>query len=382
MLFPPELLLLAHVLSATLLTTLMGIATVFWIIRMRGVGGVAGNYFSAFFFLIFCYAILQGLYPIASSAADATFLGALTFLAVNTAFLYIFLAGEYSTTDRPSPWRVTSLGIAYGTVWVFLVITIIVPPGAGPLYMTYFPGFGWVLFVTPIYLTVNAIFAVGALSFFLEFCVRAYRAAPQSQSGAHARKLLSALVIGFFITGAGVAGGWYFTDYAVEAPIATMVCISLSMLYAFSQLAQEYRIMFLLPHKATCLFVLNTSGVVYYDYMFQRDEDPLATIDLFAPALAAVNFIVQESLQLKESDWIQEFHTDERTFLLEVRGDCDLVGILIVSKPTQMLRKALVHFIDNLTPIWRSNNNQLVLDSDEILKINQIMKNAFTFILN
>ncbi len=380
MLLPPELMVIAHILTACILAILMGIATVFWLIRMRGVGGVAGNYFSAFFFLIFCYAILQGIYPFTNTEADATFLGAVTFLSVNTAFLYVFLAGEYSITDRPSPWRITALGICYGIVWVFLVITITSEPGTGLLYMNYAPGFGWVLYVTPVYFIFNALFAIGALGFFLEFCVRAYRAAPQTQFGTNVRKLLVALVTGFFITGAGIAGGWFFTDFAVEAPIGTMACVSLFLLYLFSLLAKEYRIMFVLAHKATCLFVLNTSGVVYYDHMFQTDEDPLATIDLFAPALAAVNFIVQESLQLKESDWIKQFNTDQRTFLLDVRADCDMVGILLVSKPTQMLRKALVHFMDLLSPIWRGNNNMLTLSPDEIHKIHQIILDAFPFI--
>ncbi len=275
----------------------------------------------------------------------------------------------------------TLLGLTYGIVWIFLMVTILSPPGTGMLYLSYVSGFGWVLYVTPTYMIANGLFAIGAIGFFLDFCIKAHRAtSPSTEFGANARKLIRSLVTSLLVTGAGVGGGWIFTDFIAEMPAVTLALTSLFMLYIFSLLTKEFRIMFLLPHKATCLFVLNTSGVVYYDHMFQSDEDPLATIDLFAPALAAVNFIIQESLQLKKSDWIQDFHTDERTFLLETRADCDLVGILLVSKPTQMLRRSLVHFIDHLTPIWQGNGNKLLLDGEEIIKINEIIKDTFPFI--
>ncbi len=381
MILPPEVLYYFHVIAACGLAVLAGIASVFWLIRMRGVGGIAGSEFTAFFLLLSFDAIFQSLYPSAITAEQAILFACIAYLCINTGVLCIFLAGEYSTSDRPPPWRMTLLGLSYGIVWIFLMDSILSPPGTGMMFVSNAPGFGWVLYATPIYMVVNGLFAIGALGFFLEFCVKAYRAAlPSTEFGSNARKLVLALVISLTVTGAGVGSGWIFTDFIAEMPALTLSLTGFFILYVFSLMAKNYRIMFFLPHKATCLFVLNTSGVVYYDHMFQTDEDPWATIDLFAPALAAVNFIIQESLQLKASDWISEFSTDNRTFLLEARADCELVGILLVSKPTQMLRRSLVHFIDHLSPIWRSNNNKLILDSEEIIKINQIIKDAFRFI--
>ncbi len=324
----------------------------------------------------------QAIYPLTGSVEDATIWGAWALIAFNSAFLCIVLAGEYSTEDRPAPWRLTSLGVIYGIVWCFLAITLFSPPGTGLIYMTFIQGFGWILLVTPVYFYLNLLFAIEALYFFLEFCVKAFRAATNStRFGGNTRKLVVTFILGFIITVVAMGGGWFFPDFAINAPGSTMISISLCIIYAFSILAKDYRLIFLLPQEATCLFVLNTSGMVYFDHMFQSDEEPFTSIGIFAPALAAVNFIVQESLDLTEDDWIKEFHTDERTFLLEVRADINLVGVLLVSKPTPMLRKALTRFIDLLSPLWIHNNKQLNLAPEEKQKVKQIITDAFPFIL-
>ena len=346
---------------------------------MRGVGGIAGNYFTAFFLLIAMYAIFQGIYPSIETVSEAIFWGVLSIMFVDTGFLCIFLAGEYAASDRPRPWRISSLGIGYGIVWCFLFITLISPPGEGLLFITFVPGFGWVLNATPLFFWSNTFFGIGSFGFFLRFCISAYRIAPVSHFGTNVKRLLVTLVYVCLIAGGGISGAWYFTDFATDIPSITMIRMSLCMIYSFFLLDKEFRLMYLLPQKTTCLFVLNTSGIVYYSHMFQT-EDPVASVGLFAPALAAVNFIVQESLELKEDDWIQEFHTDERTFLLDVRSDIELMGVLLVSRPTQMLRKAFARFMDELTPIWKSNNNQLILTPEEKEKVKQIIAKAFLFI--
>jgi len=111
------------------------------------------------------------------------------------------------------------------------------------------------------------------------------------------------------------------------------------------------------------LIILDTAGFVAFDHQFQREEIPTAFRDMLGPALTAVNHLVQETLEFHEVEWIRVFRTDTQTFLLDVRAEADLVGLLVVSAPTQLLRRSLARTMDGLALICDSP--QELCDSPE-----------------
>jgi hypothetical protein len=171
-----------------------------------------------------------------------------------------------------------------------------------------------------------------------------------------------------------------FTDIALFIPPIEFFLSVTFLMWAFTLIYRDNRVIYLLPHNATCLFVLNTSGIVCYEHAFDKTGIISNYVDLFAPALAAVNYIVQESLVLQEVEWIQEFSTDNRTFLIDVRLEADLVGVLLVSKPTQMLRQGLSRFMASLIIAQSELSKKVEISGPVQYGVQKILEDAFPFL--
>jgi uncharacterized protein YdeI (YjbR/CyaY-like superfamily) len=91
---------------------------------------------------------------------------------------------------------------------------------------------------------------------------------------------------------------------------------------------------------------------------------------------------VQESLHLDKKEWIQEFGTRQKSFLLDIRPDVKLVGVLLVSKPTEILRNALAKLMDDLSYLWVKEELIETTRIPEELqaKFEELLKISFPFI--
>ncbi len=377
---PPEYLYPLQIFASLLLASLMGGATVVWYLRMRNVGGVAGNYFTLFFACIAMYAVATILQVSASTVEDATFWGALSLLHGITGWFFLFLAGEYSVTDKPPPIRVMTVGTCYGISLGGFIFTFLSLPGSGLLFVTYIPSYGWVSHVIPFFILLNLVSGFFSNVCFLQFVIKGYRIAPNTSFGKRSRTLLVSLSIGLWIDVTLVGAGWIFEDFAILGPIIIMFVSSVFIIIAFFLLFREYRIIYFMPHKAIGIIVLSTEGVVYFDHKFQKEVGTKAIRDFLGPALTAVNNLVQETLELATIEWVREFRTEKMTFLLDVRVQYDLIGLLVVSKPTQILRTAFAKFMDNLMTLYEKTKGALCDTPEKENHIHEICMKAFPFI--
>ncbi len=336
-----------HVITSILLASLMGTATIVWWIRMRKIGGIAGICFTLFFFFTMGFAILAYLYPIAPNERIATNYGVIAFICANTCWFFLFIAGEYSYSDRPMVWRVVPVVVGYGVVISGLIITFFLPPGSGLIIMTYTAPFGWVLNLSFTLFILNASYAFIALILFIQFCYRGIRAAPKNKFGSHVRKLLIALSLGLWIDCCLVATTLNPEATAIIGPSLIMANTSFFQIIAFVLLFREYRIVYFMPHRAIGIYVVNHSGQVLYNYIFQKHV-VTAEGELLGPAVNAINSIVHQTLNLPKLELIRELRTNSQTFILDMRPTEDVVGLLVVSKSTPLLHKALSAFVDNL----------------------------------
>ena len=377
---PPEFLLPLQIVSAYILAGLMGTATIVWFIRMRNVGGIAGNYFTFFFACIMMFAISIVLMVSANSAEIATFWGVLAILHGITGMFTLFLSGEYSITDRPPPLRVMTVGTCYGISMGGFIYTLFQPPGNGLILMTYVPGFGWIIHVVPVFILMNLLSVILSLGFFLHFCHKAFWAAPHNSFGKRTRTLLVALSLGLCIDCLVIGIGWIIEDFAIFSPIIITISTSVFQILAFFLLFREYRIIFFIPHKAFGIIVLNTEGIVYFNHDFQREGGLNAIRDYLGSALNTVSSLVQETLDLPAIEWIREFQTKKLTFLLDVRPQEDIVGLLLVSQPTQILRKAFVRFMNNLITLCLKSKGDFCDTPEKEQHVHEICADAFPFI--
>ncbi len=393
MALPPDLIFSLHILTAWLLAILMGTATVVWWIRMRKIGGIAGICFTLFFFFTTLFAICQINFPTLTNETVAISWSVFAFMFVNAAWFFLFLAGEYSNSDRPLVWRIMIVVLSYGVVECALLISLFLPPGAGLVSVTYVASFGWVMKLTYTAFIMDAGFAVCALFLFVQFCFRAFRAAPKNKFGVHIRRLLIALSLGLWIDGFLVAvtynqdlfpilGGFapMLEGFAIVGPSIIMATTSFFQIIAFILLFREFRIIYFMPHRAIGIFVVNTSGQIFFDYIFQK-QDVTAEGQLLGPALNAINNIVQQTLNLPKSEWIRELRTRSQTFILDTRPIANVAGLLVVSKSTPLLRKALSALVDTIIAKKVTNqadNNKLAIDKNE--EWLQVLKTTFPFI--
>ncbi|HMF31610.1 MAG TPA: hypothetical protein VKK79_09360 [Candidatus Lokiarchaeia archaeon] len=372
-----------HLSTAIILAGLMGTATMLWRIRMRKIGGITGIFFTLFFFFITLYAICQALYPTATTVEIATIISILDIIFGTAIWFFLFLAGEYAASDRPAPHRVAFVSLWYGIVTCGLFLSLFLPPGSGLIYVSFNPEFGWVLRVAPLYIILNTIFGCSALGCFLQFCLKAYNLAPASKFGSHVRQLVVALSIGLAIDIVLITGGWFFEDWMLISPSLTMINTAIFQVIAFLLLFREYRIIYLVPHRAYGLFVLNTtSGTQYFHHEFDKSEVTITHSDLVGGALTAVNSLVQESLNLDKTEWIQEFSTSHRSFLLDMRPEFEIVGVLLISKPTEILRNSLAKLMDSLCLMWEERGlKETTRISDEMeAYFEKILKESFPFV--
>ncbi len=364
-----------HMISAFVFAVLVWIAAGLWYVRMRKSGGLAGLFYQVFFFLIGLFAISEVPYVSATNLADATHWGALGLIFGLTAWFMLFLSGEYSTSDRPASWRLATIGILYGFCAFGLSLNFLFPPGMGYVIMTYISGYGWTLSLMPAFFPPIALLTIGSFGMFSQFCVKVFRAAPKTPLGHKVHQFIYAIAAGLGTVTIASMIRFLFREIAMFIPFFELFLAAAFLMWVFTLIYRDNRIIFLLPNKATCLFVLNTAGIVYYEHAFDKGGITANYIDLFAPALTAVNYIVQESLELQEVEWIQEFSTDERTFLIDVRLEADLVGVLLVDKPTQILRQGLSRFMAGLiTAFSARGNKQMDFNQDMQLEVNDILK--------
>lgn len=370
-----------HVVSALVFAVLDWIAALLWFVRMRKSGGYVGKFFAAFFFLIGCWSICEILYISSTAFVDATFLGTLGLIFVLTAWFMLFLSGEYSISERPVPWRLALIGILYGFCAFGLFLNLLLPNSVRLVFMIPIHEYGWALTFLPSYLPPIALFMIGSLGMFAQFCWRVLRAAPKTPFGQKVHRFVYAISGGLGIVAISSLIRFLFTDIAVYIPPFEFFLSAGFLVWVFLLIYGDTRIMFLLPNKATCLFVLNTAGIVYYEHAFDKSGILANYVDLFAPAITAVNYIVQESLELQEVEWIQEFSTDDRTFLINVRLEADLVGVLLVSKPTQMLRQGLSRFMaDMITAMSARGTKQFNFSQDMLFELNDILDDVFPYL--
>lgn len=384
--FSPERIYPLHIFTGLLLACLMGIATIVWSLRMRKIGGIAGICFTLFFFFSMLYAIYEMICPTVVSESVAINWSVFVFIFVNTAWLSLFLAGEYSYSDRPLVWRIFIVVFGYGFAVCALLVSLFLSPGTGFVTVTYINSFGWVMHLTYTAFILEGGFAVCALLLFLQFCFRAIRAAPKNKFGSRIRKLLIALSFGLLIDGFLVAVTYnyeYFPmlqEFAFIGPSIIMAITSFFQIIAFVLLFREYRIIYFMPHRAIGIYVVNHSGKVLYDYIFQK-RDVSEDSNLLGPAVNAINSIVHQTLSLPKLELIRELRTKSQTFILDMRLSEDVVGLLVVSKSTPLLRKALSTFIDN--SIANGISNQTEKDKeieDRKAKLLSLLKNSFPFI--
>ncbi len=377
---PPEILYPLQIFGSLLLASLMGGATFVWYFRMRNVGGIAGNYFTMFFACISMYAVSLMFQITANTVEDATFWGGLALLHGITGWFCLFLAGEYSVTDSPRPIRVMTVGTCYGISLGGFLYTLLNPPGSGLVYVVDVPNYGWVSHVTLLFLLVNILSGFLSNACFLQFVIKGYRVAPNTSFGRRSRTLLIVLSIGLWIDVTLVGAGWIFEDFAIIGPIIIMFVSSIFIIFAFFLLFREYRIIYFMPHKAIGIIVMNTDGLVYFDHKFQKEVGSNAIREFLGPALTAVNNLVQETLELAAIEWVREFRTDKMTFLLDVRPQYDMIGLLLVSKPTQILLTAFRKFMDNLMVLYETTKGELCDTPEKEKRIHEICVKAFPFI--
>ncbi len=377
---PPEFLFPLQILTALLLASLMGSAAVMWYLRMRNVGGTAGNYFTMFFACISMYAVALILQISARTEAEATIWGVLALLHGITGWFCLFLAGEYSVTDSPRPMRVMTVGTCYGMALGGFIYSLLISPGSGLVLVSYVAGYGWVSHVTLLFTLVIILSGFLSNARFLQFVIKGYRVAPNTSFGRRSRTLLVTLSIGLWIDFITVGAGWIFWDYAIFSPVVLSIVSSVFIIVAFFLLFREYRIIYFMAQKAIGIIVLSTEGVVYFDHKFQKEIENNAIREFLGPALTAVNNLVQETLDLAAIEWIREFQTDKMTFLLDVRAQYDIIGLLLVSTPTQILRTAFRKFMDNLMILYETTKGELCDTPEKEKRIHEICVKAFPFI--
>ncbi len=369
-----------HVTTSLLLASLMVTATVVWWIRMRKIGGIAGICFALFFFFVMGYALFSFFYPTALDEKTATNFGVSAFICANTGWFFLFIAGEYSYSDRPMVWRVAVVVIGYGVVLSGLITTFFIPLQSGSVYMIDSAPFGWYLNLSYTTLIMVGSYSFIALILFFQFCFRGIHAAPKNKFGSSIRKLLIALSAGLWIDCVLVAITFYPGATALIGPSLIMANTSIFQIIAFFLLFREYRIIYFMPHRAIGIFVVNGSGQVIYDFIFQK-QDIIAEGSVLGSALNAINNIMHQTLNVPKTEWIQELRTASQTFILDIRPTEDLVGLLVVSKSTPLLRKALSTFLDTLIAkriIKQVDNNKITRERNEELLQN--LKITFPFI--
>ncbi len=260
------------------------------------------------------------------------------------------------------------------------ISTLLKPAGSGLLYMSYVSGFGWISHFTPFFLLAVMISSMLSLGLFLQFCHKAFHAAPATKFGKNVRKLLVALSFGLVLDVLVLGMGMLFDDLAMYTPIVAMACTAVFQILAFSLLFREYRIIYFMPHKAIGIIVLTTEGVVCFDHKFEKVGESNAIHDFLGPALTAVNNLVQETLELTAIEWVREFRTEKMSFLLDVKPQYDFIGVLVVSKVTQILTKSFSKFMESLMSLYEKSGGELCDTPEKEKQMHELCVKAFPYI--
>lgn len=369
-----------HMISVILLASLCWITSGMLWFKLRKSGGIATHFYMVFFTIMGLMAITEIPAVSASTPDQATFWGSLGLMFGLSAWFAVYLSGEYASSDRPNPWRVTFIGVFYGACLSGLFIAILLPPGSGVMYENYEMGFGWSLSLASFFLLPMGIFIIGSVLIFFQFCLKAYRASPKSAYGRQYRAFIYVLVVALSMVLILSMARFIFIESAIILYTLELYLSAIFLFLMFYLFYKEPSVVFLLAQRASCVFILNTAGTLFFEYSFEKEDALTEYIDLFAPALTAVNYIVQESLELRDVEWIRQFSTSHRTFLIDTRLEADLVAVMLVTQPTEWLRRGLSQLMATLITELSLRGTQIDFSQDMKNKFVDLVHKAFPFL--
>ncbi len=369
-----EGLILVTPIISIMMSVIVGVV---WIFYMRKVGGYVGL-FCSLAITALCSFIICGLhYLTVNSMEEIRFWGLFSLACLFSTCLFFFLTGEYATSDQPISWRVILVGCFSGMIYGALLLSIAPDYASTLIYAINLGESGWVWQVSPIFLAFLAFFLTGTLGFFAMFCATIYRAEESSPFKISSQRFVVSLAIGLPIIIAISIVRLFYAN--LDLMISTIQIISTVgiVLEIFSSLIKEPRLIYLQPHKPIALFIVDTAGTVHFTHQFGINR-LMTSAELFAPAITAINSIVQQSLKLDQLEGIQEFSTDEHSFLLHLNSKLEMIGVLLVPKPTQMVRKALARLMNHLGSIWQASYTNEIIPAEEP-SLNKLIIDCFPF---
>ncbi len=356
---------------------IIAIVIVVWIFYMRKVGGYVGLFFSISITVMCLLVICDLHYIVVNSIEEIQFWGFLSLVCLFSTCLFLFLAGEYATYDQPISWRVILVGGLSGIIYSALFLSVMPEYTNVLIYALDLGVSGWVFQASPFFLVSLAFFLIGTLGFFIRFCAIIYRAEKNSPFKNTSQRFITLIAIGLpIIIGISLIRLFYANLDLIVSGIYFVFTGVISIII-FSPLIKEPRLIYLLPHRPIALFLVDTAGSVHLMHQFGVNE-VIASVELFAPAITAINSIVQQSLKLGELEGIQEFSTDEHTFLLQLNLKLEMIGVLLVPKPTQMVRKALARFMNRLGSVWMTSYANVIISSEQA-DLKKLIIDSFPF---
>ncbi len=357
---------------------MIAIAGGVWFFYVRKVGGYVGLFWALALTTMCLFVICNLHYITVNSIEEIRFWGILSLSCLVSTAFFLFLGGEYATSDQPISWRVMLGGGIAGILIGALVLSLAPEYASAFIYTIDLGDSGWSWQASPIFLIFLVVFLTGTLGFFVQFCEITYRAEINSPFKIASRKFIIALAIGFpTIIGLSIIRLFY-ANFDLTVSIILLISTLVILSIIFSIPLKEPRVIYLQPHKPIALFLVDSAGSVHFAHQFGSNS-LMTSVELFAPAITAINSIVQQSLKLDQLEGIQEFSTDEHTFLLHMNTKLEMIGVLLVTKPTQMVRKALARFMSRLGSIWKTNYEHEILPSDQE-DVNSLIADTFPFV--
>ncbi len=355
--------------------SILGVAI--WLIYVRKIGGKAGFFFS-FAFIIDCgYVICQLNYILADNFEQIRFWGLTGFVCLISSCFFLFLGGEYSTSDQPISWRIMIVGGLLGLISGASILSLVPEYSYSLLYVTDLGEQGWVWGASPIFLVFLLAFFIGSMSLFIRFCAIFYHTEIRSPFKVPSRTLTISLAIGLPTINCLCISRIFYPNLDIDVSIIQLVPSLAILIVIITTIIIQPRVIYLQPHKPIALFLVDINGGIHFTYEF-NSGNVMGSVELFAPVITAINSIVQQSLKLDQSEWIQQFSTAKHTFLLELNSKIGIIGMLLVPKPTQIVRIALSKFMSNLGSIWKVIYEHEILSSDH-KDVNRLLTDAFPF---
>ncbi len=322
--------------------------------------------FNFFFMNILIWAICSTFYPFMPTLKLAVMIYCIGVFCSYIGFYNLFLFSNLIKSG--------SINLKSSVFFSFLLgmILIVLIGGENLFYeMIFYENFGFYGKAFFFFLMVQFSFILPVGILFINACVQMVRKSKSKKQKFQTKLIFVGSLIG--IPGTIIA---LVLVEVIFVPSLVLLVASIGLLIFALGYLQNTQLAYLVPYQCYKILILKKSGLTCYAKDFEREQQ-IEDI-LISGAISAISSIMESALGFKSE--LKEIKLTNAVMILDLREDFS--GILIANKFSTVLKNALIsfnnQFQEKFFPSLRTND--VCLDTDDQVKIENLIKNIFSFI--